>query len=95
MTLTRWQLLTCDACSLDIDDAGNYICEVENEGDPIQQTNQLQILGEIPRFTIQILDWKYSSASKDLNVPHTTESNSSKGFKVNSLRGPGTNIDGR
>ena len=31
--------------NLDIDDAGNYICEVENEAEPIQQTNQLQILG--------------------------------------------------
>ena len=31
--------------NLDIDDAGNYICEVENEGEPILQTNQLQILG--------------------------------------------------
>jgi len=30
--------------NLDIDDAGNYICEVENEGEPILQTNQLQIL---------------------------------------------------
>ena len=33
--------------NLDIDDAGNYICEVENEGEPILQTNQLQILGKI------------------------------------------------
>ena len=31
--------------NLDFDDAGNYICEVENEGEPILQTNQLQILG--------------------------------------------------
>jgi len=30
--------------NLDIDDAGNYICEVENNAEPIQQTNQLQIL---------------------------------------------------
>ena len=33
--------------NLDVDDAGNYICEVENEAEPIQQTNQLQILGEL------------------------------------------------
>ena len=32
--------------NLNVDDAGNYICEVENEAEPIQQTNQLQILGE-------------------------------------------------
>ena len=31
---------------LDMDDAGNYICEVENEAEPIKQTNTLQILGE-------------------------------------------------
>ena len=31
--------------NLDIDDAGNYICEVENEGEPIFQKNELQILG--------------------------------------------------
>jgi len=30
--------------SLSTDDAGNYICEVENEGEPILQTNTLQIL---------------------------------------------------
>ena len=36
--------------NLDIDDAGNYICEVENEGEPILQTNQLQILGIIEVF---------------------------------------------
>lgn len=30
--------------SLTTDDAGNYICEVENEGEPILQTNTLQIL---------------------------------------------------
>ena len=29
-----------------MDDAGNYICEVENEAEPIKQTNTLQILGE-------------------------------------------------
>lgn len=29
---------------LDMDDAGNYICEVENEAEPIKQTNTLQIL---------------------------------------------------
>lgn len=29
---------------LTTDDAGNYICEVENEGEPILQTNQLEIL---------------------------------------------------
>ena len=32
---------------LDMDDAGNYICEVENEAEPIKQTNTLQILGEL------------------------------------------------
>lgn len=32
--------------NLNVDDAGNYICEVENEAEPIQQTNQLQILGK-------------------------------------------------
>ena len=26
-------------------DAGNYICEVENSGEPVMQTNQLQVLG--------------------------------------------------
>jgi len=30
--------------NLNIDDAGNYICEVENDAEPIQQLNQLQIL---------------------------------------------------
>ena len=33
--------------NLNVDDAGNYICEVENEAEPIQQSNQLQILGEL------------------------------------------------
>ena len=33
--------------NLNVDDAGNYICEVENEAEPIQQTNQLQILGKL------------------------------------------------
>ena len=30
---------------LTTDDAGNYICEVENTGEPILQTNELQVLG--------------------------------------------------
>ena len=33
-----------------MDDAGNYICEVENEAEPIKQTNTLQILGEFGKF---------------------------------------------
>ena len=37
--------------NLNVDDAGNYICEVENEAEPIQQSNQLQILGELPWST--------------------------------------------
>ena len=32
---------------IDIDDAGNYIYEVENEGEPIHQTYQLTNLGKI------------------------------------------------
>ena len=39
--------------NLDIDDAGNYICEVENEAEPIQQTNTLQILGKPSEVVIQ------------------------------------------
>ena len=31
--------------NLHIDDAGNYFCEVEHEGEPIVQTNELQVLG--------------------------------------------------
>jgi len=30
---------------LNRDDAGNYICEVENSGEPVLQTNTLQVLG--------------------------------------------------
>ena len=37
--------------NLNIDDAGNYICEVESEAEPIQQTNQLQILGKIIQYS--------------------------------------------
>ena len=33
-----------------MDDAGNYICEVENEAEPIKQTNTLQILGELEKL---------------------------------------------
>ena len=33
--------------NLDIDDAGNYICEIEKEGEPTLQTNQLQIPGKL------------------------------------------------
>ena len=33
--------------NLHIDDAGNYFCEVEHEGEPIVQTNQLQVLGNL------------------------------------------------
>ena len=35
-----------------MDDAGNYICEVENEAEPIKQTNTLQILGEFRKLDI-------------------------------------------
>ena len=41
--------------NLDIDDAGNYICEVENEGEPILQNNQLQILGKKLIENIEVL----------------------------------------
>ena len=42
-----------------MDDAGNYICEVENEAEPIKQTNTLQILGEF-RKHIRILSLEYT-----------------------------------
>ena len=44
--------------NLNIDDAGNYICEVENDAEPIQQLNQLQILGKIiigPNLNMHLL----------------------------------------
>ena len=33
--------------NLDIDDAGNYVCQAEKEGEPILHTNQLKNLGII------------------------------------------------
>ena len=48
--------------NLNIDDAGNYICEVENDAEPIQQLNQLQILGKIiigPNLNMHLLMISY------------------------------------
>ena len=46
---------------LDMDDAGNYICEVENEAEPIKQTNTLQILGEFRKqIRISSLDYTHT-----------------------------------
>ena len=42
---------------LDMDDAGNYICEVENEAEPIKQTNTLQILGELRNWFFPSMEW--------------------------------------
>ena len=46
-----------------MDDAGNYICEVENEAEPIKQTNTLQILGELRKwfniFSLMVCITKY------------------------------------
>ena len=41
--------------NLRVDDSGNYICEVEHEGEPIRQTNALQILGKLNQQLISIL----------------------------------------
>ena len=67
--------------NLDIDDAGNYICEVENEGEPILQTNQLQILGKTAADIISALSYSFSS-SKDHNFSPRTEPDSQEGFEV-------------
>ena len=45
---------------LDMDDAGNYICEVENEAEPIKQTNTLQILGEFRKQMIKVSSLDYT-----------------------------------
>ena len=43
-----------------MDDAGNYICEVENEAEPIKQTNTLQILGEFRKQMIKVSSLDYT-----------------------------------
>ena len=68
--------------NLHIDDAGNYICEVEHEGEPIVQTNQLQVLGKISLRKRSHDNYLSFSASKNCNFSPWAESYCKKGFKV-------------
>ena len=51
--------------NLDIDDAGNYICEVEHNGEPIVQTNQLEVLGNLSVESNKVKINLLSSASNN------------------------------
>ena len=67
--------------NLHIDDAGNYICEVEHEGEPIIQTNQLQVLGNLSLWRKSPKNLSFS-ASENCNFAPWEKSYCKKGFKV-------------
>ena len=68
--------------NLHIDDAGNYICEVEHEGEPIAQINQLEVLGNLSLRRKSHHNYISFSASENCSFSPWAKSYCKKGFKV-------------